>query len=39
VYFSEKGLNRLGPDIVRIAGMEGLEAHGKSVTIRLEKNN
>ena len=37
VYFSEKGLNRLGPDIVRIAGLEGLEAHGKSVGIRLGK--
>jgi histidinol dehydrogenase len=35
VYFSESGLNRLGPDIVRIAQLEGLEAHGKSVSIRL----
>lgn len=37
VYFSEQGLNRLGPDIVRIAGLEGLEAHGRSVSIRLGK--
>jgi len=37
VYFSEAGLKRLGNDIVRIAGLEGLEAHGKSVSIRLEK--
>jgi histidinol dehydrogenase len=36
VYFSEGGLKRLGPDIVRIAGLEGLEAHGKSVSIRLK---
>jgi histidinol dehydrogenase len=35
VWFSESGLNRLGSDIVRIAGLEGLEAHGKSVSIRL----
>lgn len=35
VYFSEGGLKRLGNDIVRIAGLEGLEAHGKSVSIRL----
>jgi len=35
VYFSETGLNRLGRDIVRIAELEGLEAHGKSVSIRL----
>lgn len=35
VYFSRDGLNRLGKDIVRIAGLEGLEAHGKSVSIRL----
>ncbi|MBT0653342.1 histidinol dehydrogenase [Geomobilimonas luticola] len=35
VYFSQGGLNRLGKDIVRIAELEGLEAHGKSVSIRL----
>jgi histidinol dehydrogenase len=35
VYFSENGLKRLGNDIVRIAGLEGLEAHGKSVSVRL----
>ena len=35
VYFSEDGLKRLGGDIVRIAGLEGLEAHGRSVSIRL----
>lgn len=35
VYFSRDGLNRLGKDIVRIAGLEGLEAHGKSVSVRL----
>ncbi|BCS52398.1 histidinol dehydrogenase [Geobacter sp. SVR] len=34
VYFSESGLKRLGEKIVRIAGLEGLEAHGKSVSIR-----
>jgi histidinol dehydrogenase len=37
VYFSQSGLQRLGTDIVRIAGLEGLEAHGRSVTIRQEK--
>jgi histidinol dehydrogenase len=35
VYFSEGGLKRLGKDIVRIAELEGLEAHGKSVSIRM----
>ena len=35
VSFTEAGLNRLGRDIVRIAELEGLEAHGKSVSIRL----
>ena len=39
VYFSEGGLKRLGNDIVRIAGLEGLEAHGKSVSMRLQKGN
>lgn len=38
VYFSREGLSRLGDDIVRIAGLEGLEAHGRSVSIRLGKN-
>ena len=37
VYFSESGLQRLGNDIVRIAELEGLEAHGRSVSIRQEK--
>ena len=37
VYFAERGLQRLGREIVRIAGLEGLEAHGKSVGIRLGK--
>lgn len=38
VYFSRNGLNRLGADIVRIAGLEGLEAHGRSVAVRLGKD-
>lgn len=37
VYFSRDGLNRLGENIIRIAGLEGLEAHGKSVSIRLRR--
>jgi histidinol dehydrogenase len=37
VYFSESGLRRLGGHIEHIAALEGLEAHGKSVSIRLEK--
>ena len=37
VWFSEAGLNRLGRDIVRIADLEGLEAHGRSVSVRLNK--
>jgi histidinol dehydrogenase len=36
VHFSKGGLQRLGRDIVRIAGLEGLEAHGKSVSRRLD---
>jgi histidinol dehydrogenase len=36
VWFSEKGINRLGRDIVRIAELEGLEAHGRSVSVRLQ---
>ena len=37
IYFAEEGLRRLGGDIVRIAGLEGLEAHARSVSIRLGK--
>jgi histidinol dehydrogenase len=36
VSFSREGLKRLGPAIVRIAELEGLEAHAKSVRIRLK---
>jgi histidinol dehydrogenase len=36
IYFAEEGLRRLGKDIVRIAGLEGLEAHARSVSIRLK---
>jgi len=36
ICFSEGGLKRLGNEIVRIAGLEGLEAHAKSVAIRLD---
>ena len=37
IYLSENGLKRLGDDILRIADLEGLEAHGKSVSMRLGK--
>lgn len=37
VSFSKSGLQRLGPAVVRIAELEGLEAHARSVAIRLEK--
>lgn len=36
ISFSERGLKRLGEDIVHIAELEGLEAHAKSVSIRLK---
>ena len=36
VWFSETGLNRLGRDIIRIADLEGLQAHGRSVSVRLK---
>jgi len=35
--FSKAGLQRLGNQIIHIAELEGLEAHAKSVSIRLEK--
>lgn len=38
ISFSEKGLKNLGRDIVRMAEIEGLEAHGKSVSLRLGEN-
>ncbi|PLX92280.1 MAG: histidinol dehydrogenase [Desulfuromonas sp.] len=37
VSFSEAGLQRLGNEIVHIAELEGLEAHAKSVSMRLSK--
>ena len=38
ISFSAEGLERLGNEIVKIAELEGLEAHAKSVSIRLKKN-
>jgi histidinol dehydrogenase len=38
ISFSAEGLNRLGESIVKIAELEGLEAHAKSVSIRLNKD-
>ncbi len=37
VYCSKAGLHRLGADIVTIARLEGLEAHGRSVSLRLDQ--
>ncbi|WP_369681977.1 histidinol dehydrogenase [Malonomonas rubra] len=37
VSFTASGLHRLGKEIVHIAELEGLEAHAKSVSIRLRK--
>lgn len=35
IYFSEGALQRLGEDIIRVAELEGLEAHAESVKIRM----
>ncbi|MHC1696526.1 MAG: histidinol dehydrogenase [Geobacteraceae bacterium] len=35
IYFSEGALCRLGEDIIRVAELEGLEAHAESVKIRM----
>ncbi len=37
VSFSKGGLERLGKDIVHIAELEGLDAHARSVAIRMQK--
>jgi len=37
ISFTKDGLERLGESIIRIAELEGLEAHAKSVSIRLGK--
>ena len=36
VYFSPDGLKRLGKQIIKIAELEGLTAHARSVSIRLQ---
>ena len=36
ISFSANGLKRLGKDVVHLAELEGLEAHGRSVTLRLK---
>ncbi len=37
IYFSEEALNEVGEDVVRFAEKEGLQAHGRAVSKRLEK--
>lgn len=36
ITFSRKGLERFGRDVVRFSTLEGLEAHGRSVKVRLK---
>jgi histidinol dehydrogenase len=36
---SRKGLQRLGPTVERLAAMEGLEAHRRAISLRLESVN
>lgn len=37
VYFSEDGLRRLGGNVAKIAELEGLQAHARSVTVRIDR--
>lgn len=37
IHFTRGGLERVGEDIVRISRLEGLDAHGRSVSLRLKK--
>lgn len=37
--FSEEGLKKIGDTVIRMAEIEGLEAHGDSVRVRLKKVN
>jgi histidinol dehydrogenase len=36
VSFTQAALDRLGPDVVRLAAAEELDAHARSVSIRLK---
>jgi len=36
IHFTKGGLRRVGEDIVRITRLEGLDAHGRSVSLRLD---
>ncbi|HBG04614.1 MAG: histidinol dehydrogenase [Geobacteraceae bacterium GWC2_58_44] len=36
IHFTKGGLQRIGKDIVRISELEGLDAHGRSVSLRLD---
>ncbi len=39
ISFSAGGLKRLGKDVVHLAELEGLEAHGRSVSLRLHDSD
>ena len=36
IHFTKGGLQRVGRDVVRISELEGLDAHGRSVSLRLD---
>jgi histidinol dehydrogenase len=36
IHFTKGGLQRVGRDVVRISQLEGLDAHGRSVSLRLD---
>ncbi|MDH4099368.1 MAG: histidinol dehydrogenase, partial [Nitrospirota bacterium] len=38
IAFSKQGLHAIGDDVMRIADMEGLEAHGLAVKVRMQEN-
>jgi histidinol dehydrogenase len=34
---TEEGIRALGPTVEKLASIEGLDAHGRAVTLRLQK--
>jgi histidinol dehydrogenase len=36
IHASARALNRLGPDVARLARMEGFEGHARSIELRLD---
>jgi histidinol dehydrogenase len=39
IFYTKEGLGKVSDAVLQIAGVEGLEAHGNTIRVRMAKNN